>query len=406
MSISLLQHTQSITGFKHIKYEYIGQSVIQHLEWKSKKFHCPCCNSRRTKARVYNQRTVKGLAMGRKSFYIKFDHYRIRCKDCKAHVMQKLQFIQNQKSRITKPFARSIIELRQHMTITATASYFGVHWELVKNLELAYLKKKFRKIPLKSVKHIGIDEIHTGDNIGENGYLTIVRDLDSGATLFVGKGRTSECLDDFGERIKRSKCNIKAVAVDMAPSFTHWANKYVEGAVIVYDHFHVIKLMNKKLNEVRIQTMNKLNDEEKKDLKGKKYSFLMNKEDMSATGKEFLDSCKEKFSDLGVAYYLKESLRNIYRSSESDGAARIAFKRWCDIAINSGIAKMKTMANTINQHIEGIVSYWTTSGLTSAKMEGFNTKVKLLIRNAYGYHDEDYLILKIHELPEIKNVTI
>ena len=228
-----------------------------------------------------------------------------------------------------------------------------------------------------------------------------MRDLDSGATLFVGKGRTSECLDEFGKRINRSKCEIKAVAVDMAPSFTHWAKKYVKNAVIVYDHFHVIKLMNQRLNEVRIQTMKKLNDEEKSDLIGKKYWFLMNKENRPEVAKDFLETCGEKFSDLGVTYYLKESLRNIYRNSENAGVARVAFERWCDIANESKIRKMKTMAKTVKNHLDGIISYWTTSGLTSAKMEGFNTKVKLLIRNAYGYRDEDYLILKIHELPKI-----
>lgn len=406
MSISLLQHTQSIIGFKHKKFEYKGHCVFQYLEWKAKKFLCPCCNSSDTKSKVVNQRKVKGLDSGSKEFYVVFDHYRVRCKECGAHVMQKLNFIPTQKSRISKQLARSIIELREHMTITAVAKHFNVHWELVKDLEKAHLKKKFKKVKLKNVRHIGIDEIHTGENIGKDGYLTIVRDLDSGATLFVGKGKNSECLDEFGKKLNRSKCKIEAVAVDMAPSFTHWAKKYVENAVIVYDHFHVIKLMNKRLNEVRIQTMNKLEDEEKKDLKGKKYWFLMNKENTSESGKEFLENCGQKFSDLGVAYYLKEALRNIYRDSESEGVARVAFDRWCDIANESKIRKMITMAKTIKQHIDGIVSYWTTSGLTSAKMEGFNTKVKLLIRNAYGYHDEEYLILKIHELPKIKSNPI
>ena len=62
-----------------------------------------------------------------------------------------------------------------------------MHWGTVKDIEKKYLKTKFRKIRLKDVKVIGIDELHTGD-----GFITIVGDLDSGAVLHVG-------VDDAGQ---------------------------------------------------------------------------------------------------------------------------------------------------------------------------------------------------------------
>ena len=57
----------------------------------------------------------------------------------------------------------------------------------IKAVDKTYLRKKFRKIPLKYISSIGIDDIHMGKRIAEKGYLTIVRDLKSDATLFVGK---------------------------------------------------------------------------------------------------------------------------------------------------------------------------------------------------------------------------
>jgi len=82
--------------------------------------------------------------------------------------------------------------------------------------------------------------------------------------------------------------------------------------------------------------------------------------------------------------------------------AKIAFEYWCKLAKETGISCLKTMAKTITNHLDGILAYWTEAKLTSAGMEGFNNKVRWLIRQAYGYHDNEYFRLKIFDLPELK----
>ena len=74
---------------------------------------------------------------------------------------------------------------------------------------------------------------------------------------------------------------------------------------------------------------------------------------------------------------------------------------WCERAENSGIPEMISMAKTIRKHAAGIIAFWETS-ITSAAMEGFNNKIGWLTRQAYGYRDEEYLILKIFDLPNLK----
>ena len=68
----------------------------------------------------------------------------------------------------------------------------------------------------------------------------------------------------------------------------------------------------------------------------------------------------------------------------------------------SKIPELITMANTIKKHIDGVLAFWSTGGVTSASMEGFNNKIGWLTRLAYGYRDEEYLILKIYDLPNLK----
>lgn len=402
MTISLLQHTQGIEGYQHERYEYSPGEVTAHIVRKKNKFYCSGCRSQNVTATLVGERRIKALPMGTRQLTFLLKTHRLRCHDCRAYLMENIPFISGSHGRMTKALERSIIDLRKHMCIKAVAGHFDVDWGSVKDVEKKYLNKKFEHIPLRHVTAIGIDEVFLGPTIGKKGYLTIVRDMHSGAVLFVGKGRSAATLKDFTRKLRRSKAKIKVIAMDMGQSFTSWAKENVPKATIVYDHFHVIKLMNDKLSQVRRRTMKELDENERKALKGKRWHFVMNQENLSLKAKLELEQCKQTFDELSTVHYLKESLRNIYSMADSKVCAEIAFERWYAMAIESEIPEMKTMAGTIKKNIKGILAYWDTDGMTSAAMEGFNNKIGWLTRQAYGYRDEEYLILKIYDLPTLK----
>jgi len=190
-------------------------------------------------------------------------------------MQEPISFCPDPYVRYTKWAARYVLGLRKAMSISDVARFTGLHWETVKNIEKAWLEKRYRKIRLGEVEYLGIDEVHLGRVLG---FITVVRDLDSGAVLFVGKGKGGE---PFGKRLKRRAKPIKAVAIDMANSYRAWVAEVLPDADIVYDHFHVIKLMNERMNTLRRSTMNKLQDEQKKELKGKRFLLLRNEENLS-----------------------------------------------------------------------------------------------------------------------------
>jgi len=97
----------------------------------------------------------------------------------------------------------------------------------------------------------------------------------------------------------------------------------------------------------------------------------------------------------------KEAQRSIYARAATSYHARIAFLRWCKLAEETGIHELETMAKTIRDKLDGIVSYWIFRHISNAKMEGFNNKIRWLIRQAYGFRDREYFKLKIFQLPEI-----
>lgn len=323
---------------------------------------------------------------------------RIKCRECDASSHEPIAFCAGPHVRYTRWAARFVLALRAEMSISAVSKFTGLHWESVKNIEKAWLEKKYKRVRLDDVAYLGIDEVYLGKRLG---YITVVRDLDSGAVLFIGKGKGGDALKKFRKRIKRKARQIKAVAIDMANSYSAWVAEVLPDADIVYDHSHVIKSMNDKLNTLRRSTMNQLEDDQKKELKGKRFLLLRNEESLSTTAKEELGELRERFEEFGTASAMKEYLRNIYRMAPGASLAKLAFEKWCAMADESGIACLKTMAQTIRKRIQGLLAYWNHGCLTSASQEGFNNKIGWLTRQAYGYRDERYLHLKIYDLPNL-----
>jgi transposase len=284
------------------------------------------------------------------------------------------------------------------MSIRDVARFTGLHWDTVKDIEKAWLEKKYEKIRLKDVSILGIDEVYLGKTLG---FITIVRDLESGAVLYVSKGKGADALKKFRKRIKRRAKQIVAVAMDMSNAYTAWVKEVLPDADIVYDHFHVIKLMNERMDGLRRRTMNKLEAEQKKELKNKRFLLLRNEENLSPEAADELKVLRFEFKDLGTASLMKEYLRNIYKMANSCSLARTAFLLWCEKAEASGVQCLKQMAKTIRHRLEGLLAFWRHNRITSAGQEGFNNKIGWLTRQAYGYRDEDYLLLKIYDLPHL-----
>jgi transposase len=133
---------------------------------------------------------------------------------------------------------------------------------------------------------------------------------------------------------------------------------------------------------------------------------LKNEENLEPEDLESLNTIRKTYYELGCASVMKEKLRNIYRFAEDFSEAEWRLANWCVEADESSIPELKTMAKTIRTHIEGILAYWTTGGITSAAVEGFNNKIRWLIRQAYGYHDQEYFRLKIFDLPNIETTKL
>ena len=393
-----LYYTQHVRGFQQVSEKYSGETATFLL--RRTKQRCPRCGSVDVVATPLRRRCIRGGPLGCcREVRMEFTVHRLYCRNCKRRELEHIPFLSHPKARMNKALERTILELRPHMSIRALAGYFHIRWHTVKELEKKLLKKRFSRIQTAHIKAIGIDEIHVGNGKADSQYLTIVRDLSSGAVIHVGEWKGIQALDGALKKLRKSK--LRVVTMDMTNAYYSWFSEHFPKVSIVFDHFHVIKLMNDKLDHVRRRVVAKMDSVQQRQLKGLRFIFLHNNEDLPEDAKRILKNMRGDFQDLGDAYMFKEALRSIYVRAKTSYHARIAFHRWCKLAEETGIHELETMAKTIRDKLDGIVSYWTFRHISNAKMEGFNNKIRWLIRQAYGFRDREYFKLKIFQLPEI-----
>jgi len=403
MSTSLLYHGFGLVGYTYVRTTYEEGNVIFTVRHKRDRLHCPECGSRDLVLRGCLSRRFRMVPIGPKTIFLDLDVQRVGCRQCDAVRQVDLGFADSRFS-YTRAFERYVLELSKHMTILDVARHLSVSWDTVKDIQKRYLKKKFSRPSLKDLRHIAIDEIAVKKG---HRYLTVVLDLESGAIVFVGDGKGAEALLPFWKRLSHSPAQIEAVAIDMSPAYMSAVMSHLPRATIVFDHFHVVKLFNDKLSDLRRDLYREAKNELQKDvLKGTRWLLLKNPRnlDEKKREKERLDEALRLNQPLYTAYYLKEELREVWTQRGKKQAEKV-LNEWIRKASSSGIATLKTMANTLSAHRSGILAYYDFP-ISTGPLEGTNNKIKTMKRQAYGFKDMEFFKLKIMALHETKYALV
>jgi transposase len=324
---------------------------------------------------------------------------RVGCMDCGAVRQVPVRFADGRRS-YTKAFERHALDLSRHMTIKDVARHLQVSWDVVKDIEKRYLGQKFRRIKLKHLRQIGIDEIAIGRG---HRYLTVVLDLVSGAVVFVGDGKGADALKPFWKQLKSSHAKVKAVAMDMSPAYISAVTTHVPTAVIVFDHFHIIKLFNEKLSGLRRDLYREATEQLHKDvLKGTRWLLLKNPENLDDTRDEpkRLREALKLNEPLAKAYYMKDDLRRVWEQPDKQAARRVLMA-WIRRAETSGIRMLIKFAHTLEAHRNQILNFYDYR-ISTGPLEGTNTKIRVLQHQAYGFRDTEFFKLKIYALHETR----
>jgi transposase len=238
------------------------------------------------------------------------------------------------------------------------------------------LKRRTRLHPWP--KTIGIDEhsFKRNKQYGHTEFASMIVDYDHKKLFEVVEGKTGAVLSEKLAHIEGRE-RVENVCMDMCDPYKNFAREFFPNAKIVADKFHVLRLLTPTLLRKRKEIAG-----DRTTLRAKKLLLASaHKLDYGAslTIYRFL----EKYPEMKEVYSWKERLHGFYRIKGFDRALT-AFTHMTDAMALSQLPEIKTLRRTLMKWREEILNYFRT-GLTNARVEGFNNKAKLIKRRAYGY---------------------
>src|SRR5215469_5583928 len=192
MSNTLINRDLGLRDYRLIRTERKQNQIYYHLS--DPKPACSACGSENVTREGFTPRTIRVAGIERKLCYAVIQVPRTKCRDCHAVRRGKIRFAEANKS-YSRSFERSVLDhINLSSSLEDVAKHVGYDWHIIKEIHKQDLKRQFGKTPLKHLKKIAIDEIYLGRKLK---YRTLVLDLDSGAIVYVGKGRNAEALKPF-----------------------------------------------------------------------------------------------------------------------------------------------------------------------------------------------------------------
>jgi len=402
MSTSLLYHAFGLRGYDYVKTDYQEGGVTFTLRQRRHTYRCPVCNSRDVHPRGHQERTFQAVPIGHKPVTVVLPIPRVECPACGLIRQVPVAFADPRRS-YTRAFERYALELGRLMTIQDVARHLQVSWDTIKDLQKRDLYRRFRKPRLRKLKQIAIDEIALGAG---HRYLTVVLNLETGAVVFVGEGKGADALAPFWKRLRAARGKVEAVATDMSAAYIEAVSRCLPEATLVFDRFHVMKLVNDKLAALRRQLYAQATAEQKQVLKGVRWLLVKRPENLEARRNEpaRLEEALQLNEPLATAYYLKEELGEFWEQDDEEQATAFLLD-WLALAEASRVKLLVGLAKTLRKHALGLLAYYDYP-ISTGPLEGTNNKIKTMKRQAYGYRDKEFFKLKILAAHEAKYALV
>jgi transposase len=224
--------------------------------------------------------------------------------------------------------------------------------------------------------------------------VTTVTDQLSGRIVWAQEGKNAETLMSFFQELGEERCSaIEVVTMDMSEAYIQTVKEVVPQAQIVFDRFHVQRLVSDALDKTRReewQRLRELDEEEAKKVKGLRWPLLKNPWNLTPKQSDRLSSLQQDNNRLYRAYLLKETFADILDRHQPN-VVKEKLEDWLGWASRSRLPAFVNAARTIRKHLDDIVAYirW---GLTNGIVEGLNNKLRVITRRAYGFHSASALI--------------
>ena len=351
-------------------------------------FTCPECQKAGIKAHDTEIKHWRHLNFFQHEAYLTARVPRIKCSGCGIRLVD-VPWARSG-SGFTLLFEAMIMTLVKSMPVKTIAEFVNEHdtrlWRVVHH----YVDKGRAEADHACVRKVGMDE--TSSKRGHN-YVSLFVDIDGPKILFATEGKDASTVKRFKQDLTDHNGTpeaIEEVCSDMSPAFISGVEKCFPNAHLTFDKFHIMKIINEAVDEVRRQEQ-----KDRPELFKTRYIWLKNHENLKSSQTETLEELTVKKLNLKTsrAYHIKLNFQELFNQPAENAEAYL--KKWYFWATHSRLEPIKKAAYTIKRHWNGVLQ-WFKSQINNGILEGINSLIQAAKARARGYRTNKNLIAMIY----------
>ena len=371
---------------------FTGDGVIVSVRLRRRRRVCARCGQTGRQLVIHDRRVKRWrhLDLGSTRCVIECELRLLRCADCRVVRAEPVPWARPG-AHHTRDFEDVVAWLAQQMAKTPIAGLLRIGWDTVGRIVADHLNES----RLAGLVAIGVDEISY--RRGQR-YLTSVVDHQSGAIVWCSAGRNTATLQAFFDELgPERRHSIRAVSIDMSGGYAKAIRDSIPRAEICFDPFHVVRLGQRAVDQVRRDEWNaheRSHTPKGKWIKGTRWSLLKSPDKQSVPQLALLGEVQHANKAMFRAFLLKEELRLLYQLEEP-ALAPAHLDAWLAWASRSRLEPFIKLARTIRRHRAGILAA-IRLGLSNGRLEGLNSRIRLISHRSFGFHSAAPLIALVY----------
>lgn len=376
-------------GVVDVRFEPEAGEIHFDVACGETRLACPACGADGQPIHDRKARSWQHLHFFQYRAYMHAQVPRVRCGDCGTTTQVAVPWARPG-SGFTLLFEALAVTLAQAMPVAQVARMLGVHdarlWRALSKLVGDAREQQTHA----EVTRVGVDEKH----VGRLGYISLFHDAGpSRRVLFGCAGRKAEVFKAFVEDLQAhggAAQRIDAVSMDMSKAYQSGARKHLPQAAVCFDQFHLVKLANEALDQVR-----RAEAKSESQIRGARWATLKDASDWNSKQIQTMHWLQRSNLKTARAWRIKEALRQVLQQAAAGADPEPLLRRWISWARHSRLAPFKRLGATLRDHLPGIINSYRL-GLSNATAESINSKVQAAIARARGFRTLNHLLTVIY----------
>ena len=380
-----------LPGASVVSVTFADVGLVLGVKAKRRLHTCPC--GQRTRARYDSStRRWRHLDMATTKLWLEADIARVDCKACGRVRTEEVPWARPGAWH-SRDFEDVVAWLAQRTDMTTITKLLRCSWEAVNGIAKRVVVEHLTDERLNGLYRIGVDEVSY--RAGHN-YLTIVADHDNtGGVVYVAKGKRGAALEAFFDELGEERCQqVKAISMDLGTTFRDAAARRIPQATICFDPYHVMQIMNRALDAVFMANGFAFTGNGGRTWRATRLAIRSGAEGLNEQQRILVNDLRRSRYQVFRAWELKEELRTFYKHVAPVDAAPY-LKAWITRLLRSRIKAYRNLAKQMKHNFKNIVAA-VELGLSNARLEGINARVRVIQRRGHGYKDVESLIAMIH----------